>query len=153
MIKKKTALEKATDLLAHMEQSSTVLRRKLLARHYDAAEVDAAIDKLKQYKYLDDEETCRRQFEIFYSEGKLSIRQIVAKLIQRGFDKEFIEGLIPDDIDEHERLTASRSLQKKFTHDDFDKAKAWQFLSARGFDSDIISSTLESFSQDDNDGY
>lgn len=153
MIKKKTALEKATELLAHMEQSSTVLRRKLIARHYDAAEVDAALDKLKQYKYLDDEETCRRQFEIFYSEGKLSIRQIVIKLIQRGFDKEFIEGLIPDDIDEHEQLTALRAIQKKFTYDDFDRAKAWQFLSARGFDSEIISSTLESFSQDNDDEY
>ena len=148
MIKKKTALEKATDLLAHMEQSSTVLRRKLLARHYDAAEVDAAIDKLKQYKYLDDEETCRRQFEIFYSEGKLSIRQIVAKLIQRGFDQNFIEQLIPDNTDEHERLVAKKLLAKKFSAATFDRTKAWQFLSSRGFDGEIISSVVDDFKID-----
>ena len=148
MIKqKKTALQKATELLANQEQSSTVLRRKLLVRKYDAAEVNKAIDKLKKYNYLDDEETCRRQFEIFYSEGKLSLRQIIIKLIQRGFDKDFIEQLIPDDSEEHERLAAEKLLAKKFTQENFDRAKAWQFLSARGFDGEIISSAIERFLQ------
>ena len=142
---KKSALAKATDLLANQEQSSAVLRRKLLARKYDAAEVDDALAKLKQYNYLDDAEACRRQFEIFYAEDKLSVRQIVAKLIQRGFDKDFIEQLIPDDADEHDLLAATRALEKKFTRDAFDKAKAWQFLATRGFDGEIISAAVENF--------
>ena len=146
MIKqKKTALQKATELLANQEQSSTVLRRKLLVRKYDAAEVDEAIDKLKKYNYLDDEETCRRQFENFYTDGKLSVRQFVAKLIQRGFDKDFIEQLIPDDAEDHDLTVAARLLEKKFTRGKFDRAKAWQFLAARGFDGEIISSAIESF--------
>ena len=115
MIKqKKSALQKATDLLANQEQSSKILRQKLLARNYDAAQVDEAIAKLEKYNYLDDAEACRRQFENFYAENKLSVRQIVAKLIQRGFDKNFIEKLIPDDADEHEQLTAENLLEKKF---------------------------------------
>lgn len=142
---KKSALMKATELLANQEQSSEVLRKKLLARKYDAQEVNEAIDKLKKYNYLDDEEICRRQFENFYSEGKLSLRQILVKLIQRGFDKNFIEQLIPDDFEEHERLVAEKLLAKKFTGKKFDKAKAWQFLAARGFDGEIISSAAESF--------
>ena len=144
MIKKKTALEKATDLLANREQSSKILRRKLLARNYDAAQVDEALAKLKKYNYLDDEETCRRQFENFYAEGKLSIRQIVVKLMQRGFDRNFIEQLIPDDSDARERLAAEKLLAKKFPAD-FDKVKAWQFLSTRGFEGEIISSAIENF--------
>ena len=144
---KKSALAKATDLLANQEQSSAVLRRKLLARKYDAAEVDTALAKLKQYNYLDDEETCRRQFEIFYAEGKLGVRQIVAKLIQRGFDKDFIEQLIPDDADEHDLKTAVRVLEKKFSRDAFDRNKAWQFLATRGFDGEIISLAVENFLQ------
>ena len=147
MIKqKKSALQKATDLLANQEQSSKILRQKLLARNYDAAQVDEAIAKLEKYNYLDDAEACRRQFENFYAENKLSVRQIVAKLIQRGFDKNFIEKLIPDDADEHEQLTAENLLEKKFTRGkNFDRAKAWQFLSARGFDVEIISSVVENF--------
>ena len=133
-------------MLAHQEQSSKILRQKLLARNYDAAQVDEAIAKLEKYNYLDDAEACRRQFENFYAEGKLSVRQIVAKLIQRGFEKNFIEQLIPDDADEHERFAAEKLLEKKFTRGkNFDKAKAWQFLSVRGFDGEIISSAVENF--------
>ena len=133
-------------MLAHQEQSSKILRQKLLARNYDAAQVDEAIAKLEKYNYLDDAEACRRQFENFYAEGKLSVRQIVAKLIQRGFEKNFIEQLIPDDADEHERLAAEKLLEKKFTRGkNFDRGKAWQFLSARGFDGEIISSAVENF--------
>ena len=142
---KKSALMKATELLANQEQSSEVLRRKLLARKYDAQEIDAAIDKLKKYNYLDDAEICQRQFENFYSEGKLSLRQILIKLIQRGFDKDFIEQLIPDDFEEHERLVAEKLLAKKFVRAKFDRNKAWQFLASRGFDGEIISAVVESF--------
>lgn len=117
----------------------------MLARKYDAQEVNAAIEKLKKYNYLDDEEICQRQFENLYSECKLSLRQILVKLIQRGFDRNFIEQLIPDDFEEHERLVAEKLLTKKFAGKNFDKAKAWQFLAARGFDGEIISSAAESF--------
>ena len=147
MLKKKSALQKATDLLANQEQSTATLRRKLLARNYDAAEVDEALEKLKRYNYLDDAETCQRQFEDFYSAGKLSVRQIAAKLIQRGFDKEFVEQLIPDDADEHDRLAAEKLLAKKFPDAaKFERVKAWQFLSTRGFGGEIISLAIENFS-------
>lgn len=138
----------ATDLLAYREHSEAELTRKLLARHYTAAEVDETIDKLKKHNYLDDEELCRQQFEDFYSDGKLSVRRIVAKLIQRGFDRNFIEQLIPEDSYEHELQAATAALTKKFksTDDKNFRAKAWQFLSTRGFDGEIISAAVENFS-------
>lgn len=142
---KKSALQKATDLLANQEQSTEILRRKLLARGYDVAEVDDALAKLTRYNYLDDAESCRRQFENFYADGKLSVRQIVVKLIQRGFDQNFIEQLIPDNTDEHERLVAKKLLAKKFSAATFDRTKAWQFLASRGFDGEIISSAVNDF--------
>ena len=142
---KKSALQKATELLARQEQSSTILRRKLIQRGYDVAEVDDSLAKLTRYNYLDDAETCRRQFENFYAEGKLSVRQIVVKMIQRGFDQNFVEQLIPPDAESHELLAASKLLAKKFSAATFDRIKAWQFLSARGFDGDTISAAVENF--------
>ena len=138
---------KAADLLAYREHSEAELKQKLLARHYTAAEVDETIDKLKQHNYLDDEELCRQQFENFYSDGRLSVRRIVAKLIQRGFDKDFIEQLIPEDFYEHELQAATSALTKKFksTDDKNFRVKAWQFLSGRGFDGEIISAAIENF--------
>ena len=143
-MKNKSALQKATDLLANQEQSSAVLRKKLLARKYDAAEVDAAIEKLKNYKYLDDEDACRTQFERFYSENRLGVQEIVLKLIRRGFDKDFIENLIPNDINEHERRVAEKLLAKKFP-ENLETSKAWRFLAAKGFDSEIISAAIENY--------
>ena len=145
---KKSALMKAADLLAYREHSEAQLKRKLLARRYDTSEVDATIDKLKRHHYLDDAELCRQQFDSFWADGRLSVRQIVVKLIQRGFDKDFIAELIPADRDEHELHAAILALTKKFTtRDENFRAKAWQFLSTRGFDGDIISTAIENFSE------
>lgn len=157
MKENKSALMKATDLLAMSEQSSKTLRRKLLARKYDAEEVDAAIEKLQKYNYLNDEEFCKRQFENFYAAGKLSVRQICVKLVQRGFDSSFVEKLIPEDSYEHELNAATNALEKKFAPQTFDdakelykfKTKLWQHLASKGFSSEIISAAVENFLEGD----
>lgn len=153
MKENKTALMKATDLLAISEQSSKNLRKKLLARKYEEKEVDEAIEKLKKYKYLNDEEFCKRQFEILYSEEKLSVKQICVKLIQKGFDSELVKKFIPEDIYEHELNAAENSLQKKFRPQTFDdskelykfKTKIWKCLATKGFETEIISVVAEKF--------
>lgn len=143
----KTALMKATDLLARQDQSEKVLKRKLSARKYSADEIDDAIDKLKRHNYLNDEESCARQFEYFYAEGKLSVKQIYAKLIQRGFDATLIDKQMPSNVDEHERAAALRSLRQKFKSLPEDK-KMWQHLAYRGFDGDAIARAVDEFKND-----
>ena len=147
--KNKTALQKAADLLARQEQSEKVLRQKLLLRKYDGAEVDAAIDKLKKFKYLDDEETCASLFEKLYAEERLSVKQICLKLLQRGYDSNFVEKLIPADTFRHEYNAAFKIAEKKFagknSADLKFKNKIWQHLAAKGFDSEIISAVTEDF--------
>lgn len=153
MKQNKTALMKAAELLARQEQSSKTLKRKLLAKKYSESETDAAISTLKERNYLNDEESCRRQFEILYSEEKLSVRQICQKLIQRGFDSEFVKNLIPVDFEERDKKIAEKILEKKFRAINFDemnaqeifkaKNKIYQHLTAKGFNSEIISAVLE----------
>lgn len=153
MKQNKTALMKAAELLARQEQSSKTLKRKLLAKKYSESETDAAISTLQERNYLNDEESCRRQFEILYSEEKLSVRQICQKLIQRGFDSEFVKNLIPVDFEERDKKIAEKILEKKFRAINFDemnaqeifkaKNKIYQHLTAKGFNSEIISAVLE----------
>lgn len=155
MKENKTALMKAADLLARQEQSSKVLRRKLLQKKYSAEETDAAIKTLQERKFLNDEETCRRQFEILYSENRLSVKQIYIKLIQRGFDSAFVKSLIPADYEEREIKIAEKLLEKNFSAEDFAelsaqdkfklKSKIYQKLSAKGLSSEIISAATEKF--------
>ena len=144
MMNTKTALMKATDLLARQDQSERALKRKLSARKYGADEIDAALDTLKARNYLNDEATCARQFECMYSDGKLSLKQIYAKLIQRGFDMSLIDKQVPSDVREHERAAALRSLRQKFKSMPEDK-KMWQHLSYRGFDGDAIAFAVDEF--------
>lgn len=147
--KNKTALMKATDLLARQEQSEKILRQKLIARKFETAEVEDALDKLKKYKFLDDAETCARLFEKLYAEEKLSVKQICLKLIQRGYDSNLIEKLIPAETFEHEYNAALKIANKKiagqtFSADDLKcKNKLWQNLASKGFDSEIISAVIE----------
>lgn len=152
--KNKTALQKATDLLARQEQSEKILRQKLLLRKYEETEIDAAINKLKKYNYLNDEETCARLFEILYDEEKLSVKQIQMKLIQRGYDSNFIENLIPAETCEHEYNAALKIATKKFagkiSADLKFKQKLWQHLASKGFNSEIISEVIEEILNSEN---
>lgn len=145
--KNKTALMKATDLLSRQDQSEKILRQKLLARKYEESEVDAAIDKLKKYNYLNDEETCKRLFENLYDDEKLSVKQICMKLQQRGYDSDFIKNLIPAETYEHEYNAALKIAAKKFvgkvSPDIKGKQKIWQHLASKGFDSEIIGAVAE----------
>ena len=151
--KNSTALMKATELLARQEQSSQKLKQKLLAKKYSPAEVEGAIETLTERNYLNDEETCRRQFEYLYAEEKLSVRQICAKLFQRGFDKDFVKNLIPDNFEQREFKIAEKIFEKKFAEINFDnldakekfklKNKIYQHLSGKGFSSEIISELFE----------
>lgn len=156
----KTALMKAAELLARREQSSKILRQKLLSKKYPEAEADAAIKILQDRNYLNDEESCRRQFEIFYSEEKLSVKQICMKLIQRGFDSDFVKNLIPADSDKHDKKIAEKILEKKIRTINFHeldakeflkaKNKLYQNLAAKGFSSEIIFAAMENFLLTDN---
>lgn len=155
MRENKTALMTAADLLVRQEQSSKNLRRKLAAKKFSESEINSAIETLQERNYLNDEETCRQQFENFYSAEKLSVKQICLKLIQRGFESEFVKNLIPADSDEREKKIAARLLEKSFRTTNFEnldakekfklKSKIYQKLYAKGFSSEIISQVMENF--------
>lgn len=153
----KTALMKAADLLLRQEQSSKVLRRKLLSQKYSysESEVDSALKVLQEKGYLNDNESCTQQFEFLYSAGELSVNQICVKLVKRGFDSDFIKSLIPTDSYEHDKKIAARLVEKFFMTTNFSeldaqskykfKGKVYQKLFAKGFSSEIISATVEDF--------
>ena len=153
--KNKTALMKAAELLAGREQSSERLRQKLFAKKYSAEEIENAISTLQERNYLNDEETCKKQFENLYAEEKLSVNQICLKLFQRGFDKNFVKNLIPDDFEERELKVAGKIFEKKFAKINLSeldgkekfklKNKIYSYLAGKGFSSEIISVVMEKF--------
>ncbi len=133
MRQEKTALVYAVDLLARQEHSERHLREKLERKGYAAEEIDAALARLKERRYLDDEAACARQFEHFYTDSHKSVRQICMKLQQRGFSRALIRSCVPQDTFEREQRAAFRTLELKYKPT-ADKQKMLASLFRQGFD-------------------
>ena len=143
---KPTALEKAVALLARQEQSSAKLREKLRQRDYAPEEIDAAIARLEERRYLNDEEACARQYQKLYEETGMSVRQIEQKLLTRGFPSSLVRASAPKEAgrDERDLGAALRSLRSRF-HAAAPRAKMKQFLYRRGFSYGICDSATSAF--------
>ena len=143
----KTALIYAVDLLARQEQSTARLREKLARKGYPEEEIDAAIEKLEAKHILDDAGACEHQFNFLYNESSRSVRQIVVKLQQRGFERSMIRDCIPDDTYEREKEAAMRVLSLKFKPS-ADRQKMLASLYRSGFDSSALQAAVTEYIAD-----
>lgn len=141
---KKPIMEQAADLLARQEHSTAKLREKLKRRGYEDEEIETAIAKLTAAKYLNDEDACQREFAYFYAENRLSVRKILQKLIQRGFERELVSSCVPEDIAEHEFKAALYTLKHKF-RSMVPKEKMQQHLYLHGFCGTARRQAIEQF--------
>ena len=141
----KTALVYATDLLALQDYSESRLRQKLVDREYSEDEINDAIEKLKKYKFIDDERACSSRFEMMYNSNRYSTRNICFKLLQLGFDEQLIKSCKPEDYSTHDEIVAEKLLKSKFKTMPDDNKKLWTFLSTKGFDYSIVSSVINKF--------
>ena len=142
----KTALVTAVDYLARQAHSEKKLREKLQRKGFPQEEIDAAIERLIERKYLDDADLCAQQFMYLYNESRYSVRQIFVKLMQRGFDKELIRSAVPPDTAEREAAAAERVLAMKFKPTD-KKQKMMATLYQKGFSVDTAHAAVRNFTE------
>ena len=145
----KTALVQAVDLLARQEHSTQKLREKLRQRGYEEEEIEAAIQRLEEKPYLNDEDACARQFQYLYENSRSSVKQIQAKLMQRGFESSLIRSCIPADTFQRETRAALHCLRLKFRAG-AEARKMMQHLYTRGFDSSAMRAAIDAFQQENN---
>ena len=141
---KKTALMYAVDLLARQEQSEKRLREKLQRKGYEAEEIEAALARLHEKHYLNDEEACQHQFDYLYRESRSSVRQICLKLQQRGFEASLIRQCVPRDTFAREQKAALKNLSLKFKPS-ADQQKMLVSLYRQGFDTSVCREAVEEF--------
>lgn len=140
----KTALMYAVDLLARQEQSEKRLREKLARKGYEPEEIEAAMARLHEKHYLNDEAACQRQFDYLYHESRSSVRQICLKLQQRGFARSHISQCIPEDTFARELGAALRNLSIKYKPS-ADTQKMLASLYRAGFDTSVCREAVEEF--------
>ena len=142
----KTALATAVDYLARQAHSEKKLREKLERKGFSGEEIDAAIARLVEHRYLNDAELCAEQFMYLYNEHRSSVRQICAKLRQRGFDRDLVWSVVPNDTFEREVEVAERILAMK--HKPTDTAqKMMANLYQKGFSIDVAHSAVRHFTE------
>lgn len=140
-----SALERAVRLLASRRLTTAELRRKLKQRGYEEPEIDDAVAKMEEYRYLDDELAARDWASELARIGSIGKRRAEQKLVRRGIQPESaheeLEKVWDESLEkEHVRHLVSKKLRSNsdLLANRQGKAKLFRFLMNKGFSSDII---------------
>lgn len=133
---------KAVDFLARSDQSIQRLTEKLRRKEYSQEEIQETIDWLQEKHFLQEEDGCQRRFENMYQNTVYSLRQIVAKLRQQGYDRDLVQSFVPDDTEEREYQAAYKVISRKFKQGS-DKQRMYQHLCMKGFGYDTARNAVE----------
>ncbi len=139
----KKAREKAVYYLQFSGKTEYELRKKLAEQEFSPASVDSAIEFVKKYRYLDDEDYARRFVE--RNGNKKSRKQMVFELTQKGISRDILN-LVLEEMEVNEEAQIIALLTKKnYSGEDAareEKQKISAYLARKGFSYDSISAAL-----------
>lgn len=132
------AFEKAAKYLGARPRSESEMRTYLIGKGYAQDVIDATIEKLMSYGYIDDAEYCRIYIDTY--KHKSGARKLEAELRAKGIARETIEEALESIDDQSE--AAMRLAEKYLSSHAPDKRKLTAYLMSKGFDYDTIKSAL-----------
>lgn len=137
------AREKSVYYLQFSSKTESELRKKLAEQEFSPASVDYAIEFVKAYRYLDDEDYARRFVE--KNRNKKSRKQMMFDLAQKGVSRELLDLVFEDmEVDEEAQILALLE-KKQYPLEGAsreEKQKMSAFLARKGFSYDAIQSAL-----------
>jgi regulatory protein len=142
--------DRALKLLAFRARSTSELRRQLLRKGEPATDVEAAITRLREQKYLDDADFARQFARTKLLAAGASRRRIVQELARRGVTRDVAEQAIEelresDGVDPAAavRRVAEKKWRSLARFDDFTRRRRlYAFLARRGFHPDEIRTVM-----------
>lgn len=141
----KRATKRAMHLLERMDRTEHQLREKLRAGGYPEECIDAAVEYVKRYHYIDDLRYACTFVRL--SQERLSRLQIKMKLSQKGISKELIEQALEEEYEAQELEQIYRLLEKRGyvaeNADEKEFRRTYQFLMRRGFKSNEILTAMK----------
>jgi regulatory protein len=139
-----TAHDQAIKYLSMRSHTEFELRRKLSGKKFPRQDIDDAIRRLREYKYLDD-----REFAVQFAQNLIRYKTfgyfgIKYKLKARGIEDELAEEVLGQELDlEAEKKIAQRAVDKAKGKV---KIKLMQMLQRKGFRGQVIAETMSSWS-------
>ena len=140
----------AVNILSFKRRSIKEVISKLKQKGYENKSIEYAISKLSEYKYVDDYAFAKafiKDRQCFKKSGKGLIKQ---ELFRKGVDKEIVEQLLIENVDEQDEYQRALELAKKkarsFSSGDTRNTKYRKLmglLSRKGFSFDIISAVMK----------
>lgn len=125
-------------------KSEKMLKSYLKEKGYPTTCINKAVDKLKEYGYIDDDAFVE-SFIASYSSSK-SKRKMKYDLLSKGINEDIIENKLESIEDEDERAKCMKFALKYMKNREFDlknKQKLYNHLAGKGFDYDDISYSWE----------
>ena len=143
-----SAFEKAMCKINERARSREEIWRYLTEKQYVEEVVEVTIEKLQNYKYLDD--VTFSKFYIDSHKRRWGLKKIEYMLSGFGVSDEDIKIAMeeaPDQIEEVKALIEKYKRVKK----ESDKRKLYAYLMQKGFDSKTISAALEQIEEEENE--
>jgi regulatory protein len=151
-------MNRAGRLLAAKPRSIRELRERLLEKQWTNAEiVDAVIEKLKGYKYLDDEHYAREMALSKLRQRPQGKRRLQQTMAQKKLDKETVASAITEAFEQlPEEDLIDTVIQKRLRlkgkpESREDTKKFYDHLLRQGFDYDLIRTKLSAIGKVDID--
>ena len=140
----KRAKERTLYLLRSRDRTELEIRRKLKDGHYPQEAIDYAVDFLKRYRFVDDENYGRNYISTYGD--KKSRKQLEFELQNKGLDREEIDRLLEEcQVSEEQQI--AKFLKKKGYEKDItqpkERAKLAAALARKGFSYDAIYQVME----------
>lgn len=142
----KRAKERCLYLLKARDRTEQEIRRKLREGFYPEAAIDYAVEFLKEYRFVDDENYGRNYIRVYGS--RKSRKQIEFELREKGLDREDIGRLLEEQpVDEREQIL--KHLRKKGYEKGVtppkERARIAASLARKGFSFDEIYGAMEEY--------
>ncbi len=141
---KELALNKTVKYISSALKTKKQVRDYLNKKEFDKNIIDYVINKLEEYKYIDDEEYVKAYVNTY--KGKYGCSRLRNGLKQKGISQKLIDEYFADNLDDLKeespcKIIAMKYIKNKPT-DDKTRQKLFRFLAARGFDYDEITSVV-----------
>ncbi len=139
------AFDKAANYLSRGYKTVHQMREYLIGRGYDEETTEYVIQKLKDYRYLDDEAYARMYVE--QNDSSKGSRRIKQELVSKGIAVSLAEQISEEDP-EHALLNASRLAERYMRNKPCDLKtlqKLQRYLLNRGYGYDTVNTVVRSY--------
>jgi len=139
--------------LSYRPRSEKEVRDRLIRKKIDSQIIEKIIAKLKEKKFLNDEEFAKWWIEQRTKVRPKAIRVITLELKQKGISNEIIESLLSKDVSSEEQVSNDLELANKLIEKRIERfrnsskqeiyQKLGSYLSRRGFDWETIKQSID----------